>query len=208
MAIDDKAKLIAERVSLLETVEQLEPEEWDTPSLAVGWRVRDVVAHVNFNKTLGLGTSIVGMIRARGDFDRFMATHARKIGDRPIAEHLADLRRVARSDAIAPTTKPSDGAIDAFVHHHDIALAVGRSVPTDEGRLRWLADGVPQATRFIGCAARVDGVRMIATDIDWHYGTGPEVRGPAAAIILAACGRSVWHDRLEGPGLDVMTQRR
>ena len=101
------------------------------------------------------------------------------------------------------------GAIRSRVSlpHHDIALAVGRAVPTDDARLRWLADGLPQATRFIGSAERVRDIRMIATDIDWHYGTGPEVRGPAAAIILAACGRSVWHDRLDGPGLDVIRQR-
>ncbi len=207
MADNDKAKLLAERASLLTTVEQLDPSDWDTPSLAVGWRVRDVVAHVNFNVTLGLGTAIVGMLKARGDIHRFMATHARKVGERPIAEHLEALRRVAVSETVAPTTKSSDGGIDAFVHHHDIALAVGREVPTDEARLRWLADGIPQATRFIGCAERVRDVRMIATDIDWHYGTGPEVRGPAAAIILAACGRSVWLDRLEGPGRDVLAQR-
>ena len=207
MADNDKAKLLAERASLLTTVEQLDPSDWDTPSLAGGWRVRDVVAHVNFNVTLGLGTTIVGMLKARGDIHRFMATHARKVGERPIAEHLEALRRVAVSEAVAPTTKPSDGGIDAFVHHHDIALAVGRDVPTDDARLRWLADGIPQATRFIGCAERVRDVRMIATDIDWHYGTGPEVRGPAAAIILAACGRSVWLDRLEGPGRDVLAQR-
>ena len=144
MADNDKAKLLAERASLLRTVEQLDPRDWDTPSLAVGWRVRDVVAHVNFNVTLGLGTAIVGFLKARGDIHRFMATHARKIGERPIAEHLEALRRVAVSETVAPTTKPSDGGIDAFVHHHDIALAVGRDVPTDDARLRWLADGIPK----------------------------------------------------------------
>lgn len=207
MANQDKARLIAERESLLGTVEALDPGDWDTPSLAVGWRVRDVVAHVGMNVTLKPWTLVGGLLRARGDYDRFMAAHARKVGDRPIEEHLAAMRRVAKHDGVAPTTKPSDGAIDAFVHHHDIALAVGREVPTDDARLRWLADGLPQAARPIGSTQRTEGVRMIATDIDWHYGTGPEVRGPAAAIILAACGRSVWHDRLEGPGVDLITTR-
>ena len=52
------------------------------------------------------------------------------------------MRRVAVSETVAPTTKPSDGGIDAFVHHHDIALAVGRDVPTDDARLR----GLPTAS--------------------------------------------------------------
>lgn len=207
MADKDKANLLAERASLLGTVEQLDGADWDTPSLAVGWRVRDVVAHVGMNVTLKPWTAIVGIARARGDYDRFMAGHARKVGDRPVAEHVAAMRRVAKHDGVAPTTKPSDGAIDAFVHHHDIALALGRDVPYDDARLRWLADGLPQAARPIGSSKRVEGLRVIATDIDWHYGTGPEVRGPAAAIILAACGRSVWNDRLEGPGVERFTAR-
>ena len=77
MADNDKAKLLAERASLLTTVEQLDPSDWDTPSLAAGWRVRDVVAHVNFNVTLGLGTTIVGMLKARGDIHPVSYTHLR-----------------------------------------------------------------------------------------------------------------------------------
>ena len=115
---------------------------------------------------------------------------------------------MAVSETVAPTTKPSDGGIDAFVHHHDIALAVGRDVPTDDARLRWLADGIPQATRFIGCAERVRDVRMIATDIDWHYGTGPEVRGPVSALMVAASGRSALDDQLDGDGLAIVQGRR
>ena len=49
---------------------------------------------------------------------------------------------------------------------------------------------------------------MIATDIDWHYGTGPEVRGPAAAILVAACGRPALDEELEGPGLATLRDRR
>ena len=71
-----------------------------------------------------------------------------------------------------------------------------------------MADGLPQAHRAIGAKARVEGLRLIATDIDWHYGTGPEVRGPAAAIILGGCGRSALDAQLDGPGLAVLQARR
>ena len=126
----------------------------------------------------------------------------------PIAEQLTHLEALAASDRIPPTTTRADGAIDAFVHHHDIALPLGRTVPSDPARLRWMADGVPQANRAIGSARKVEGLRLIATDIDWHYGTGPEVRGPVAALILASCGRAVLDDQLEGPGLATLQERR
>jgi hypothetical protein len=71
-----------------------------------------------------------------------------------------------------------------------------------------MADGLPQANRAIGAATMVEGLRLIATDIDWHYGTGPEVRGPVAAILLAGCGRAALDEQLDGPGLEILRGRR
>src|SRR3989337_2106077 len=36
----------AERADLLAFLTDLEPHQWDGPTLCIGWRVRDVVAHV------------------------------------------------------------------------------------------------------------------------------------------------------------------
>ncbi len=36
----------SERRSLAELLESLADEQWETPSLCAGWRVRDVAAHV------------------------------------------------------------------------------------------------------------------------------------------------------------------
>ncbi len=206
--IDEHAALKAERAAVLETVRSLEPADWDVESLCAGWLVRDVVSHLNLNVSLKPWTAIAGFVRARGDFAAFMDRASRAARSRPIAEQLRLLEQLADSSAVAPTTMRSDGAIDAFVHHHDIALPLGRDVPSDPARLRWMADGLPQSNRFIGAARRVEGLRMIATDIDWHYGTGPELRGPAAAILVAACGRSALDDQLEGPGLATLQARR
>ena len=63
------------------------------------------------------------------------------------------------------------------------------------------------ANKLLGSADRVKGLRLIATDIEWHYGTGPEVRGPAPALILAACGRRAADDQLDGAGLAVLQGR-
>lgn len=206
--IDEHAALKAERAAVLDTVRSLEPADWDVDSLCAGWTVRDVVSHLNLNVTLKPWTAIAGLARAGGDFAAFMDRASRAGRSRPIAEQIRLLERFAGTAAVAPTTMRSDGAIDAFVHHHDIALVLDREVPTDPARLRWMADGLPQASRFIGAARQVEGLRLIATDIDWHYGTGPEVRGPAAAILVAGCGRAALDDQLEGPGLATLQARR
>lgn len=206
--IDERAALKAERSAFLETVRSLDDADWDANSLCDGWLVRDVVSHINLNVTLKPWTAIAALAKARGDLPRFMDQTAKAGRSRSIAEQVAALERVAASDRIPPTTMRSDGAIDVFVHHHDIALALGRDVPSEPGRLRWMADGLPQANRAIGSAKLVEGLRLIASDIDWHYGTGPEVCGPAAALLVAGCGRAALDDQLEGPGLATLQARR
>lgn len=207
MPIDPDEALIAERRSFLATLETLTDEEWDHASLCDGWRIRDVAAHASLAATISLRTAIVGILRNRGDYDRWMGGYARALGDRPVAEILASARFAAGSTKQPPAAKPAQSAIDVFVHHHDVLVPLGRTVPSDPARLRWMADGVVAIGRPLGWGTRVKDLRLIATDIDWHYGTGPEVHGPAAAIILAACGRDALHDQLSGDGVAELTGR-
>lgn len=207
MPVNDNDALIAERSALYDTLKALSPEEWDRPSLCEGWRVRDVASHVEILASLSIPQLLVGLARHRGDYDRFMQSKSRSLGDRPVPQILTAFGEVATSAAVPIATRPVDVALDTFVHHHDICLPLGRDVPTDPERLRWMADGMVAATRPSSSGARVKGLRLIATDIDWHYGTGPEVHGPVVALLLAGGGRAVLHDRLEGDGLTVLARR-
>ena len=207
MPVNEDAALIAERSSFYETLRALTPEEWDHPSLCGGWRNRDVATHVHLALTIKIPRLIVGLALNRGDFKKFMASYVPQLGDRPISEILGSWEAVATSAKIPPTTKKVEITLDAFVHHHDIALPIGRVVTSDPERLRWMADGMVAAQRPILSGPRVKGLRLIATDIDWHYGTGPEIQGPAAALILAGCGRTALSDQLEGDGLAELVRR-
>ena len=44
------------------------------------------------------------------------------------------------------------------------------------------------------------GVRLVATDFDWSYGKGPEVRGSGEALLMAMAGRPDALRDLDGPG--------
>lgn len=47
-----------ERAELADLLATLGPDQWEAPSLCAGWRVRDVVAHMDSNEELGpVGTS-------------------------------------------------------------------------------------------------------------------------------------------------------
>ena len=208
MPVNEDAALIAERTSMYEMLQTLSEEEWNRDSLCEGWRVRDVATHAHLLVTIKPLRAVVGVVLNRGNINRFMASYVPQLGNRPTEEILASWAEVATSTKIPPTTKKVEITLDCFVHRHDICVPLGREVSTDPERLRWMADGMVAAKNPILSGPRVEGLQLIATDIDWHYGTGPEIKGPAAALILAGCGRTALHDQLEGSGLDELRRWR
>jgi hypothetical protein len=44
-------------------------------------------------------------------------------------------------------------------------------------------------------------------DADWRHGTGPEVSGPAIALVMAMTGRKAALDDLTGDGVAVLRER-
>jgi hypothetical protein len=48
-------------------------------------------------------------------------------------------------------------------------------------------------------------VRLIATDVDWSHGKGPEVRGPGEALLMVMAGRPDALRDLDGPGLAILS---
>ncbi|MCY0905969.1 maleylpyruvate isomerase family mycothiol-dependent enzyme [Arthrobacter sp. H14-L1] len=76
----------AERRAFSDVLESRSEQDWNTPSLCAGWRVREVVTHMTMPLRFSAPRFIGEMIRSRGSFAR-----------------MAD--RVARRDAQAPTRK-------------------------------------------------------------------------------------------------------
>ena len=44
------------------------------------------------------------------------------------------------------------------------------------------------------------GLRLVATDLDWSHGAGPEVAGAGEALLMAMAGRKDALKDLSGPG--------
>ena len=55
-------------------------------------------------------------------------------------------------------------------------------------------------------AWRARGVRLVASDLDWSHGRGPEVRGPGEALLMAMAGRRAALDDVDGPGKAKLAQ--
>lgn len=196
----------AERAALIEDLSHLDDRQWEQPSLCAGWTVHDVVAHlVDTYRTTRLGF-MVGLARARFDFDRQNSVGvARERGTTP-QETLDRLRRVASRTSTPPA--PLDSRlVEEVVHGEDIRRPLGltRAYPADAvARSLRLQTRTPAS--FGGAKELMARVRLTATDADLTVGTGPEASGPALSLLLAVSGRQVALGDLSGPGVAALAE--
>ncbi|WP_319456014.1 MULTISPECIES: maleylpyruvate isomerase family mycothiol-dependent enzyme [unclassified Mycobacterium] len=177
MAVDTARRLTAaarERRQVLAVCANLDDRQWDAPSRADGWRVRDVIAHLGATTGLMLGVGAHQMWgrgaeelndvlvarrrswtppRVLAEFERYSgrAMTALKIVARA---PLGSLRLpVAELGHYPLRLTPSLLLFDWHVHlRHDIAPAIGLPAPPTDvdrmsGVLEWMLAGMEQMNR-------------------------------------------------------------
>src|SRR5690242_16100152 len=85
-----------ERLALADFLDDLEDHEWAVPSLCGDWTAHEVLAHVTLSNRVTLGQTLLGVLRAHGDWNRMTADLARAHAARYTpAELIAQLRESA-----------------------------------------------------------------------------------------------------------------
>ncbi|MGY1802375.1 maleylpyruvate isomerase family mycothiol-dependent enzyme [Blastococcus sp. SYSU D00922] len=203
MERDEKwAVIAAGRRELADLLDGATEADRDRPSLCGEWRVRDVAAHVALTPQSPGVLRIVGMgIRARGDFDALNRDLAVQHADRPGADLVAELRRLAASRSKPAITTLDNLLFDTLVHVQDVAVPLGRTVVMPPAAAREGAERVWRMGWPFWARRRLRGLRLSATDVDWAAGEGAEVRGPVRALLLLLTGRTgAALPELTGPG--------
>jgi uncharacterized protein (TIGR03083 family) len=196
----------AERRALADDLGGLTPEQWQTPSLCVGWTVHDVLGHMVATAKETPGGFLVGMVTSGFRIGRMTE---KRIGEERAggpAATLAAFRAVETATSAPPGPRLS-WLGEALVHAEDIRrpLGIRRSYPVDA--VTRVTDFYAGSNVLIGGKRRVAGVTLKATDADWSHGTGPLVEGPAVSLMLATTGRSAALEDLHGPGVERLRTR-
>jgi uncharacterized protein (TIGR03083 family) len=195
---DLSVAIAAERRDLAGVLSGLPAGSWDAPTLCAGWRVREVVAHMTMPFRYSTARFITEMARSRGNFHRMADRCARRDAAMPAADLLAALR----DNAEYPWKPPGGGLEGALVHDviHGlditVALGLGRKVPED--RLRIVLGVITRPRTLRQFDADLTGIELRADDIDWSFGSGTPVSGPAQDLALVLCGRRLPGGRLHG----------
>jgi uncharacterized protein (TIGR03083 family) len=195
-----------ERRSLADLLDDLSAQEWQTPSLCAGWRVRDVAAHLTLAHT-GLLRGTLWMLRARGNFNRMVRDSALHQARLPVEQFPARLRDMVGSRRKAVGVTYLEPLIDILVHGQDIAIPLARPRPMPAPAAATAATRVWSMGWPFGVARKLSGLRLAATDHPFSAGQGLLVEGHMAAILLLLTGRRAALPQLCGPGVAELEAR-
>ncbi len=176
---------------LAELLENAAPTVWNEPSLCQGWRVREVIAHVTMPARLSVEQFGAELAAAGGDFQTLSNAIAERDADRPIAEHLANLR----SAVLADWQPPGGGAIGALnhavVHSLDVTNAVGLPPAYSPVAGRAILDSLTTDGAAAHFGVDLGAYRLEATDMSWSWGDGKTVSATGAELISMICHRTL-----------------
>lgn len=191
----------AEFLALAGLLDTATEAQWDTPSLCAGWRVREVIAHMTMAARYSEEEFMAELRRCEFDFGRLSNEVAARDGELPASELVANLR----SEVMQHWTPPGGGWHGALNHVviHGLDVTVPLEVPrrSPDGTIRVVLDDLTAGGVQAHFGTSIEGRSLQATDLDWSYGAGPALRGPAEYLALVMCGRSVPGGRLEGEPL-------
>ncbi|MDQ1455255.1 MAG: hypothetical protein QOH28_875 [Actinomycetota bacterium] len=204
----DTWTMVAEtRADLASYLATLTPEQWNAPTLCDKWKVRDVVGHlVEGANKIPMGKLVGGMLKSGFNLNKMLAATALEEGKHSPEELLKAMRDTVSMRNTPPMTKPEDLLADTVIHTQDIRRALDTPGTIPEARVRAALDSAKNAA-IVGSKKRVAGLKLVATDMEWTYGNGPEVRGTGEALLLAMCGRTSAYDELTGDGVATLRQR-
>jgi len=188
-----------EREEFASFLDALTPEQWGNPTLCELWTVRDVAIHTVSYDELNTGGLIARFVKGRLSVDRINAIGVADYADRSAQEITALIRAHAEPHGLTGGFGGRIALTDGMIHQQDIRRSLGLPRAIDPQRLRTALDFARFAPTIRG-AWRARGVRLVATDLDWSYGKGPEVRGSGEALLMAMAGRRAALDDLDGPG--------
>jgi uncharacterized protein (TIGR03083 family) len=195
-----------ERLDFADFLAGLTSGQWESASLCAGWTVRDVAAHCVSFEGCSPRDLAARFLKGRLQTDRINAIAVADLAGSSTDHFIGLLRDNAEPHGLGAGFGGRVALTDNMIHQQDIRRPLGLPREIPAARLRAALDFVRYAPTIRG-AWRARGVRLVATDLDWAYGKGPEVRGAGEALLMIMGGRRAAVLDLDGPGTATLAAR-
>lgn len=196
----------AERAALAADLETLNDDQWATPSMCIGWSVRDVLAHMTAAAETSQGMFLPKLAASGFRFNSMANKDIAKRTQGPPANTLARFKSNVNASKHPPGPGPT-WLGETIVHGEDIRRPLGIKHTYPDEALKQVADFYKGSNLLIGAKKRIAGLRLRATDTNWTTGDGPEISGPMVSLVLAMVGRKPVYEDLSGEGVSTLTAR-
>jgi uncharacterized protein (TIGR03083 family) len=200
-AADVEQEVARLRRQFADEMSSLDETAWNSPSWCKGWRVRDVLAHLVQNAERTHLSLVRDLLRAGFRPDQAMSRAAKSLRDVPVPELADRLRRAAERHFAVPGSPEAMGLADVLVHSADALRPIGLDVDAPPADAAPALDALWKSGRVVVHAVPQRGRRLVATDLSWSRGSGPEVKGKAIDLLLLVANRRQVLPCLDGPGL-------
>ena len=194
-----------EREAFASFLDGLTSRQWNSPTLCELWTVREVAIHTVSYDELSTAGLVGRFLKGRLNTDRINAIGVADYSDRSPQQITVLIRSYAQPHGLTGGFGGRIALTDAMIHQQDIRRSIGLPRTIDPERLRTALNFARFAPTIRG-AWRARGVRLVASDLDWSHGRGPEVRGPGEALLMAMAGRRAALDDVDGPGKAKLAQ--
>lgn len=206
-AMDPWTTIEEERLDLADVLDELTPEQWETPSLCGAWTVAEVATHLTSGPAGSLWGFMTAMAQARGRFPVANQILVTRRMDRPRSMIAADLREYAAHRFTPPMLDWHAPLTDLLIHRLDITHPLGLDGGGDPESWSAALSFLISRRATVGFVGKgLPALTYVADDVGWSGGSGPRVEGPAEAVALAITRRPVRLDELSGPGAEALRE--
>src|SRR5664280_3106838 len=196
----------SERAQLADTWVDLSSEQWATSSWCEGWSVQDTAGHVLAAAEQTPLNFYREMISAGFRFNVFADRAAKRLASVGPDELVRRLR--ARTSTTNHPPAPVMAMLgEIVVHGEDIRRPLGLPSHASPEAIVSCLDMFSGANFPVGGKKRIEGLHLVAPDLDWSLNDGPEVSGPGMSLLLAMAGRPAALESLSGPGVTELHRR-
>jgi len=200
--MSDWTNAAASRREFADLIEALTDEQLNAPSLCESWTVKDVAGHVVSFVEMSLPTMMLSMVKGGFNPDKAWKANARKYGAQPAADIARKLREHASKPSAIKSFPAGLTTTDMAVHAQDVRRALNIDGTPSEAVLREALDFCTTHAKgkMQVPTEHIAGLRLEATDMDWSWGEGKLVSGPAESILMSINRRAAANG-LTGDGV-------
>jgi uncharacterized protein (TIGR03083 family) len=207
--MDLLAAIESQRIEIAAMLKKLTTEQWATRSCCDDWTVQEVAAHLTQGWNYSLAHGMVQMLKARGDLRKVNRHCVAPLAAAGPTAIIADLCKNAASNFKPPGMGLEAPLNDLVIHRRDMFLPLGIAYDTPPELIQ---NSLAMATKggmakMVNSVKVLNGLRCVATDLDWSWGDGQKITGPSLPLAHALWGRRQSLGELSGPGVEVLRQR-